>query len=347
MSVTIDQELYEKAHSLGLNVSKVSENAIKACIDALETANGKTNPSLPENLSVAGGEGFEPSTPNLGGWEGPADDWVRFRVWLKEKNYRGGYDSTLYNYAQLYGDCLFKGDLSRLQGLRVSLLPNVLKALSALAKFTGKYEDWKLLVKNYGLSWGGRNADDIFIERMNKTQDYGEVWEWVRLVKTNRSALSGLLDLMAVSGLRFVEAIDCVNLIQRLKSSGKLGDYYKNGFLEHWRFKEVFIRNNKKAFVSIVPESIIEGVISSPKLPCMDRIKRQIRINGLHLRFGDIREAHGTLMTAYLKPSEIDFLHGRVTSSVFMANYFNPSLIGDLRERAFKGISEIMEKIKT
>jgi hypothetical protein len=67
----------------------------------------------------------------------------------------------------------------------------------------------------------------------------------------------------------------------------------------------------------------------------------------LPLRFSDVREAHGTFLTKFLKPSEIDFLHGRVTGSVFMANYFNPSLVSDLKARVFQGISEIQEKTKT
>ena len=65
----------------------------------------------------------------------------------------------------------------------------------------------------------------------------------------------------------------------------------------------------------------------------------------LQLRFADIREAHATFMTKYLKKEEIDFLHGRVTSGVFMQRYFNPALIGDLKDRAFQGIAEILEKV--
>ena len=55
-------------------------------------------------------------------------------------------------------------------------------------------------------------------------------------------------------------------------------------------------------------------------------------------------EAHATFMTKFLKKEEIDFLHGRVTSGVFMQHYFNPALIADLKTRAFQGITEILEK---
>jgi len=51
-------------------------------------------------------------------------------------------------------------------------------------------------------------------------------------------------------------------------------------------------------------------------------------------------------MTKYLKPQEIDFLHGRIGTSVFMANYYNPNWVGDLRVRAIQGIQEIQKKVK-
>lgn len=67
------------------------------------------------------------------------------------------------------------------------------------------------------------------------------------------------------------------------------------------------------------------------------RLKRQ----GFNLRFSDIRKYYATFMTKVLNPAEIDFLQGRVSTSVFMKNYFNPALIKDLRHRVFQGISEM------
>jgi hypothetical protein len=71
------------------------------------------------------------------------------------------------------------------------------------------------------------------------------------------------------------------------------------------------------------------------------RVKRKTG----RLRFGDIREIHGTLLTKFLNPTEIDFLHGRISSSVFMRNYFNPVWISDLKERTFKAAAGIMQRI--
>jgi intergrase/recombinase len=243
---------------------------------------------------------------------------------------------------------LFKRDLSRVRDLSESVRPNVLKALSALAKFLGCYEDWKVLLKNYGLGWVGRSTDDVIIDRLTRTKDPDEVWDWVRLVKEARPELSVFMDLLAVTGLRFTECVESYNLIIKLNGEGKLGDYYKSDkeALEHYRFKELFLRNTKKAFVSFVPNDLVKTISGRDSLPEGEYIKKLVQRRRLPLRFGDVREAHGTLMTKYLKESEINFLHGRVSSSVFMQHYFNPSLIGDLKERTDKGIAEILEKVE-
>jgi cobalamin biosynthesis Mg chelatase CobN len=51
------------------------------------------------------------------------------------------------------------------------------------------------------------------------------------------------------------------------------------------------------------------------------------------------------LLAKTLGSAEIDFLHGRVSTSVFMRNYFNPAWITDLKERAQKGVTEIKKNL--
>ncbi len=364
MSVNIDKETYEKSKKLGVNVSQACTNYLKflnsqieATLSAKEGFLGKAS-FTKEGLVRS--PGFEPGSST---WQGTAEDWSSFRVWLEKKNYRGSYPTTLYNYAMQYSDCLFKRDLSRIRDMPDSIRPNILKALSALSKFAGVYEDWKILLKNYDLSWGGRSADDIIIDRITSTEDPNEVWVWIKSVKQERPELTELLDLMAVSGLRFIEGINSFNIIIGLSKQGKLildrtGKEYRSGYynrelssLEHFWIKDangksVFLRCSKKAFVSFVPEQLVTRITEMEQLPNDDAVQKMVQKRGLPLRFGDIREAHGTLMTKHLKESEINFLHGRVTSGVFMQHYFNPALIGDLKARVFRGIAEIQEKVK-
>jgi intergrase/recombinase len=182
---------------------------------------------------------------------------------------------------------------------------------------------------------------------LTKAESPGEIFEWINKVKDARPELSDFLEFMAVTGLRMIEAVESYNLIIELAHQRKIKDYYKaeKQTLEHFKFKETFLRKSKKAFISFVPWALIQKVSQQTPVS-LDMIRKRVQKKGLPLRFSDIREAHGTLLTKYLKDAEVDFLEGRVANSVFMRNYFNPALIVDLEARAFQGIQEIQEKVK-
>ena len=300
--------------------------------------------------------GFEPGSS---AWEvdpphdkslytnGGSVNWEDFEKWLL-KDHKQHTTVSMVSYAKQYQDCLEKMDLSRVRDLRDSFRPNVLKALSALAKFTGCYDQYRKAMRGFGLKWGGRNADDIVIDRLTKVKDPGEVFAWIREVKRARPELTNFMDLIATTGLRLGEAFESYNLIIDLAEKGKLGDYYKKdqGILEHYKFKDIFIRKSKKAFISFILEELVQRIQEGVLLKSKFGIQKRVSSQKLKLRFGDIREAHASFMTKHLQQSEIDFIHGRVSSTVFMRNYFNPALIVDLKARALKGIQEIQGMVQ-
>ncbi|MGB9693240.1 MAG: integrase, partial [Fervidobacterium sp.] len=240
-----------------------------------------------------------------------------------------------------------KRDLSEVRDLRPTLRVNVVKALSSLAKYLGVYEDYKRLVKTYGLTWKGKSVDDLVIQRLAKVKDPDEVYAWIREVKRRRSDISVFMDFIAITGLRLDEAVQSFNLIIKLAGKGELHQYYNevNECLEHYRFKEIFIRKSKKAFISFAPRQLVERIADQTPLTSKHSVQQFVKKSGLKIRFADVREAHNTLLTKYLNQSEIDFLAGRVSANIFMSNYFNPKMIGDLKERIFKAIREIENKI--
>lgn len=358
VTINIDNEIYQESHELGINVSKACENYLKQLNAAIKATNNKNNPNPNPEKAVAGPMGFEPMTFSLeGSQRGTAEYWHLFREYVNQRIKSRTWQSTIFNYAQEYSNCLFSRDLSLVQSLADSKRPNVLKALSALAKFDGCSNEFRPLMQRYGLKWTGRSKDDIFIDRLISTTDSEEIWRWIREVKGELPVLVPFLDLMSTSGLRFIESVNSFNLIGELARTNKLtlfreGKNYQNGYfnrevssLEHFWFRDIFLRNTKKAFVSFVSPQLIDEIGVASALDA-GVIQQTIRRRGLDARFSDIREAHATFMVKYLKAPEIDFLHGRVQSNVFMANYFNPSLISDLKARVFQGISEIQEKIR-
>jgi len=299
------------------------------------------------------GVGFEPTNPceiaasgrpnGNGLISAESIDWERFKAWAY-KEYRPFTARDRFFHAKKYARCLEGADLSELAMLNDCKRVHALKALTSLSKFLGVCEDWRRLVRGYGLKCTDRNSDDLIIGRLTKAVSPDDVFEWVREVKLKAPELSDFMDLLAATGLRLNEAVDCHNLIIDLSGQGRLGDYYKadRRVLEHFRFKETFLRNSKKVFISFVPAELVERISRGVKLE-YGRVQKLATNRVGRQRFADVRELHATLMTEYLRESEIDFLHGRVSSSVFMRNYFNPLWIGDLEGRAVKGAEKIME----
>ena len=248
-------------------------------------------------------------------------------------------------YAKKYSHFLLKRDFSELNTFSNCKRNHVLKALSALAKFLGMYEEFKGLMKSYGLKWSSVKAEDLIISRLTNANGNSTIFKWISEVKSELPKLEVFLDFVLVSGLRYNESIRAYNLIIELAKEGKLSEYYneENGVLEHFRFKQHFIRRTKKAFISFIPKQLIERISKSERLDWC-QIQNWIKRKDLRLKFSDVREFWATYMTKHLRQPEIDFLQGRVSASVFMRNYFNPILIVDLRVRVFQGIREIQTK---
>jgi len=291
------------------------------------------------------GVGFEPTNPYGTAASGHKIDWQIFKEWLF-KEYLPVTAKDRLRYAKKYVDCLLKRDFSTLKLLTNSQRIHSMKALAALSKFLGIYEEFSSLVKNYGLKWSGKKSSDLIIERLNKTVNANEIFDWIKRVKKELPEFSDFMDLMAITGLRYNEAIESYNLIIKLARKEKLHNYYnfEGKTLEHFKFKETFIRRSKKVYISFVPKELVERISQNEPLEWNATKKKVYNRIGC-LRFADIRELHGSLITKYLRQPEIDFLHGRTSASVFMKHYFNVALIADLKTRAFRAIREIEKSI--
>jgi hypothetical protein len=280
-----------------------------------------------------------PSFPSKNiNWEG-YDSWIN-----QEYRAKSAYDRIMY--AKRYAHVLSDGDCSEIVQMKQDKRNHVMCALSTLSKYMGVYDQWKVLVKNYGLKWTVRD-DSLIIARLTKAKDSNDLFNWIVQLKMKCPSLVDFIDYMIASGLRYEEGINSYNLIVKLSKERTFEkDYYnlESGALEHFRFKDVFLRRNKKAFISFVPSELIERIQGKDKTLHKFYVQSKAKRAVGYVRFSDIREAYATLMTKYLKESEINFLQGRVTSGVFMQHYFNPSLISDLRERVLEGVKEILAK---
>ncbi|MEM5854294.1 MAG: integrase [Candidatus Aenigmatarchaeota archaeon] len=351
-TIRIDQKILQEAQELGINISKFTENALKIAIQKIKEANnqiagmgarliiddGNRTVSIPSLGVQMGDLEVEGSNPSPGILQ---VDWKAFAQWLARDKSPSVVRDVL-SYAKRYEHCLKNMDLSEIATLSVSKRRLVLASLSNLAKFLGVYDQWKQTVHRYGVKWTSMETKDKrIIDRITRKTDPETVYGAVRTAKQLHPEYADFLDFCAVTGMRLVEAIESWNLIRSITS---LSDYYdvEKEVLMHYKFPEKFLRKGKKTFISFVPKELVNRI----------RSKHQIQIASRHtvgktlnVHFGDLREAHASIMTKYLSQAEIDFLQGRVGTSVFMQNYFNPALISDLKERVFKGIMEIQNKI--
>jgi hypothetical protein len=273
-------------------------------------------------------------------------DWQAFRRWLL-KEYEIRTAEARFRYAKKFSYCLFNGDFSDLHLLSNDKRCHVLKALSALAKFLGVYNHFKFLVSNYGVKWAGKRSEDLIIQRLTRTVNNNSLADWMRNVKKALPELSLFLDFVASTGLRFEDAVKAWNLIIDLSGQGRLGEYYnvENQALEHFRFKEIFIRRSKKCFVSFISKPFLRQIANQKIRLNRNIINCRLKRRNLQARFSDLREYYATAMTKYLRQPEIDFLQGRIGVNVFMRNYFNPAWIQDLKNRALKGANELMQML--
>jgi hypothetical protein len=273
--------------------------------------------------------------------------WVSFKGVLA-KDYRGDWKNQIFNNAQKYSQYLVRGDLSFLKTFPDGKRLNTMKALSAYAKFSGCYERYKRLIKEFGLKWSINN-DDVIIARLIKYESTpgtaNDLFQWIENVKRKIPALNVFMDFVVATGLRFDEAINSYKLIVDLSRKGKLGEYYNSerSVLEHFRFKEIFIRRTKKTFMSFVSKELINSVQSSGLDITQDVVRMRMQRLGIPMRFSDLREYFASCSVKHLKQPEIDFLQGRVSTSVFMQNYFNPMWITDLKKRAIENIHDLLE----
>jgi hypothetical protein len=274
---------------------------------------------------VAGGEGFEPSTPNLG--EGTIDgfDVDQFRVFVYGK-YCRSYASQILNFVARNGRDFLENP-SKLLSLKPSVKSNAMKSMVCLSKYLGCYDDYKTKLKGYGIKWSNEDtAFNGFLSIFSKKHD--TLGAWVKQIEPLISDSEKVfLNFLSSTGLRRTEAITSFNMIIDLNAKGNLGEYYnfEHSVLEHYKYK-VFLRGTKNTYISFVPKELIEQICQSTKI---SYYAFHSRLNRKHipLRFKELRSYHNSYLRKQGIISElVDVLAGRVPKSVFARHYLGEDM---------------------
>jgi len=266
-------------------------------------------------------------------------DWNDFKAWIFKK-YAKSHAPTIYCYAKKYAFML-NGNFKELETFSGSKRNTVLKALIALSKFLGIYEGFKATLSRYGVKFARTDSFDAFLRIMNNNSD--DLLEWFsKAYNVLRRNERLFLMFARLSGLRKTEAINSFNLIIDLAKNGRLKEYYNEELLclEHFRFKQLFLRGKKNAYITFISKSMVNEIANSEPIT-YEAIRKRLLKNGLKLRINELRDYFATFMVKHgLIREEVDLLQGRIPPNLFVRSYWSPNF-KEFRDRTLKALTEI------
>jgi intergrase/recombinase len=291
--------------------------------------------------------GFE---PGLSAWEAKKDvlstdhqvDWKQFSEWVRKK-YSKTHAPNVLSLTRRFNHLLF-GNLRDIEMIPVGIRNNAIKSLIVFAKFLGIHQEFRNRLRDYGVKMVRQDAFASFVRIYNNNSSDLLKWyhEASNVLRPNEQIL---LRLLVLSGVRKEEAITAYNKIEEL-GTDNLPEYYnkENKALEHFRYKESFLRATKNVYLSIIPESLVLEICNN-QMVTYPAILKRLKHNGLRCRLNELRDYFGTFMVRRgLTREEVDLLQGRIPPSIFIRHYWSPSF-KELRDRTLKTISELEQTI--
>jgi hypothetical protein len=247
-------------------------------------------------------------------------------------------------YAKRYASVLTSGGLPpNLLQLRPDKRVHIMKALSCLAKFTGKYDEWLQLRRRYNLTWSTGNESLAAFERFfDNKKTLETMLQWVIQARSMLpSNMSDVIKFNCITGLRPNECIAAIRLIK-----SDLASYYslERTCLEHFRHPEIFLRRTKSAYVSILDKELLQIALKISKIPSYEAIRYAVVRKGLEFHMGYCRKIFASyLRQAGIESEIVDLIQGHVPRSVFVRHYLTPD--SSLRNRVLSVIHSLEQQI--
>ena len=131
------------------------------------------------------------------------------------------------------------------------------------------------------------------------------------------------LRFMLLSGVRAMEGVKAFNLIAEIGGKYKEEYYNENtGFLEHFKYPKLFLRNSKNLYVSAVPKELLDQ-ISKSQAVSYNSVDKKLDRAGLKMRVKQLRSYYAMRMRELgLLSEQIHLIQGRVGRSIFLQHYF-------------------------
>jgi hypothetical protein len=197
---------------------------------------------------------------------------------------------------------------------------NVFKAMANLAKYLGKYQEYKIRLSNCGIKW--INNDDAFNSFLRiVNNNHSNLGEWYRATQNILRVNEKLwLRFNLLTGLRKQESINAFNLTIELSQQNKLSEYYDEelGIQEHFKYGSLFLRVTKKVYISIVAKDLIQKIANSQPLS-YSAVRKRLTRNNQNLRFKELRSYFATYLRQHgILAEYIDLLQGRLLNQCLL-----------------------------
>jgi Archaeal phage integrase len=199
-----------------------------------------------------------------------------------------------------------------------------MKSLAILSKYLGCYHRWKTIKERYQLKWSNDDSIQVFQNLTNQENNYSSMLKWIKDVcKQLPAHYANILGYCTLTGLRPTEAFSSISLIK-----SDLDNYLDKDkmILEHVKYPQIFIRRTKKAYISIVNESIIQIAVET-RQSNYNSMRCYFRRKKIPFKFNYCRKIFATYLRMQgIEQEIIDLLQGRLPKSIFLRYYYRPDL---------------------
>lgn len=194
-------------------------------------------------------------------------------------------------YAKQYAHVLMSRPIGQDTGVLLQLSPNkrihAMKALSSLARFTGRIDSWQTMRQKYQLSWStGTEKIDAFTRFFDDSRSLDIMLQWLReAVTALPKDYANVFLFCTLTGLRASEAVESIKLLAS-PQLWKSQQYYnpEQNVLQHYRFPDIFIRRTKAVYISVVDKEIVGIAQSITKTPTQNALKMATRHRCLSMK---------------------------------------------------------------
>jgi len=268
-------------------------------------------------------------------------DWDKYKEYLYA-NQRPNTARLALKYGKKYSYVLERMDIKDLLVLPPAKQRHVMKALANLAKYNGVYEEWNKLRRQHQLKWSSTNTLDVFERIMNNSTTYDKMLGYLKqILAVLPRSHANVVIFGTLTGLRPVEACKSVQLIH-----GDLSNYlnYDLFILEHFKWKDIFIRSTKKAFISVMTDRVLQ-IAKSADPQSYTSIYAYLHKRGLPMKMNYCRKIFGThLRYCGIESEMVNLLEGRIAPVIFVRHYWSRNMKQDI-ERVRKAIESLMEQL--